>query len=415
MSYEPAITVRNLSKCYQIYDRPEDRLKQGLWRGRKRFYREFWALRDVSFEVRKGDTVGIIGRNGSGKSTLLQLIAGTLTATAGSVEVNGRIAALLELGSGFNPEFTGRENVYMNGAILGLDRAEIDRRFDAIAAFADIGEFIDQPVKTYSSGMMVRLAFSVSVNVEPEILIVDEALAVGDMGFQFKCMERLERLTRSGTTLLFVSHDIAAIKAFCGQVIYLVNGRMRAQGTPDEMTELYFLDLRDSQRSAQAGSHPVTMKPFLGEGEGIAFGTDQGRIVEAVFLDTGGLRSCYANGDEIRIRVAVEFLGSIKNPCVSIVIMDRRMIPLSGKVRAVANGKPVSGNARRATLIFSLRSGFAPDAYYVTVRLEERVTDSAMLLIDKQVGLLSFDVVKGKGGGFLGMVDLAIASEEVDG
>ena len=193
-----AISVQNLSKCFQIYDNPRDRLKQfvlpRMQREPKQYFREFWALKDVSFEIKKGETVGIVGRNGSGKSTLLQLICGTLNPTGGSVQTNGRIAALLELGSGFNPEFTGRENVYMNAAVLGLSKSEVDARFDDIAAFAEIGQFIEQPVKTYSSGMTVRLAFSIAINVDPEILIVDEALSVGDELFQRKCFSRIEAI-----------------------------------------------------------------------------------------------------------------------------------------------------------------------------------------------------------------------------
>ena len=187
------IRVENLSKCYQIYDKPQHRLWQGLFRGRKQFFREFWALKDVSFEVRRGETVGIIGRNGSGKSTLLQMICGTLTPTSGTIDVRGRVGALLELGAGFNPEFTGRENVYMNGSILGLTREEIDARYEDIVAFADIGQFIDQPLKTYSSGMYVRLAFAVIANIEADVLVIDEALAVGDAFFVQKCMRFLRR------------------------------------------------------------------------------------------------------------------------------------------------------------------------------------------------------------------------------
>lgn len=205
-SNEIAIKVQNLSKCYHIYDNPRDRLKQFVaprlqrltWQHPKQYFREFWALKDVSFEVKKGETVGIIGRNGSGKSTLLQMICGTLTPTQGSIETNGRIAALLELGSGFNPEFTGRENVYMNASVLGLSNKEIDARFDDIVAFSDIGDFIEQPVKTYSSGMMVRLAFAVIAHVDADILIIDEALAVGDAFFTQKCMRFLRGFMKTG-------------------------------------------------------------------------------------------------------------------------------------------------------------------------------------------------------------------------
>lgn len=246
-----AIKVSNLSKCYQIYDKPQDRLKQGLWRGRKQFYREFWALRDVSFEVNRGETVGVIGRNGSGKSTLLQMICGTLTPTTGEIEVNGRVAALLELGAGFNPEFTGRENVYLNAAIMGLSQQEIERRFDAIAAFADIGEFIEQPVKTYSSGMYVRLAFAVATSVEPDILIVDEALSVGDIAFQNKCMMRIKKLKDQGTNVLFVSHDLSTLQMICDRVIWLHDGLVMAIGDPIKTSQEYYVHMTGTKSERQ--------------------------------------------------------------------------------------------------------------------------------------------------------------------
>src|SRR5688500_2376308 len=227
------ISVRNVSKAYRIYDQPQDRLKQMVWRGRRNFGRDFWAVRDVSLDVRKGETVGIIGRNGSGKSTLLQMIAGTLTQTSGEIVVNGRVGALLELGSGFNPDFSGRENVYLNAAILGLDRSEIENKFEDIAAFADIGQFIDQPVKHYSSGMLVRLAFAVHASIEPAILIADEALSVGDMYFQAKCMARIGELRAKGTSILFVSHSLGAVKALSSRAILLEAGRMVMEGHPD--------------------------------------------------------------------------------------------------------------------------------------------------------------------------------------
>ncbi|OYZ29183.1 MAG: ABC transporter ATP-binding protein [Hydrogenophilales bacterium 17-64-65] len=242
-----AISVSNLSKCYQIYDTPRDRLKQFVaprlqslaGQSPRQYFREFWALKDVSFEVRKGETVGIIGRNGSGKSTLLQIICGTLHPTSGSIQTNGRIAALLELGSGFNPEFTGRENVYMNAAVLGLSTEEIDARFDDIAAFAEIGDFIEQPVKTYSSGMVVRLAFAVAINVDPEILIVDEALSVGDELFQRKCFSRIEAIKQNGATILFVSHSGSTVVELCGHAVLLDSGEKLAMGAPKSIVGKY--------------------------------------------------------------------------------------------------------------------------------------------------------------------------------
>jgi lipopolysaccharide transport system ATP-binding protein len=242
-----AIRVSNLSKCYQIYDTPSDRLKQFVLprlnrmvgRTLKQYFREFWALRDVSFEIKRGETIGIIGRNGSGKSTLLQLICGTLHPTSGSIQTNGRIAALLELGSGFNPEFTGRENVYMYASVLGLSNEEIDVRFDDIAAFAEIGDFIEQPVKTYSSGMIIRLAFSVAINVDPEILIVDEALSVGDERFQRKCFSRIEAISASGATILFVSHSGGTIVELCDRAVLLDSGEKLAVGIPKQIVGRY--------------------------------------------------------------------------------------------------------------------------------------------------------------------------------
>lgn len=246
------IRVRNLGKCYQIYDKPQHRLLQSLWRGRRRYFREFWAVRDISFEVRKGETVGIVGRNGSGKSTLLQLVTGVLVPTVGSVEVRGRVAALLELGSGFNPEFTGRENVYMNAAILGLSRDETDQRFPEIAAFADIGDFIEQPVKMYSSGMMLRLAFAVAVCVAPDVLIVDEALAVGDEVFQRKCFARIQAIQQSGTAILFVSHSAQAVVELCQKALLLDQGERISFGKPKAVVAEYhkLIFAADEKRAA---------------------------------------------------------------------------------------------------------------------------------------------------------------------
>lgn len=262
-SNEIAIKVQNLSKCYQIYDNPRDRLKQFVaprlqrltWQHPKQYFREFWALKDVSFEVKKGETVGIIGRNGAGKSTLLQMICGTLTPTNGSVETNGRIAALLELGSGFNPEFTGRENVYMNAAVLGLSKEEIDNRFDDIAAFADIRQFMEQPVKTYSSGMVARLAFSVAVQVDPDVLVVDEALSVGDMAFQEKSFTRMKRIRDAGTAILFVSHSTSAVRNFCDRAMWLDTGRMRAIDERLVICDEYQREMEDEIRRE---SHPIS-------------------------------------------------------------------------------------------------------------------------------------------------------------
>lgn len=239
LSSEYAIRIKDLNKMYQMYEKPTDRLKQLIFRDKKQYYKEFNALKNINFEIKKGETVGIIGKNGSGKSTLLQIIAGTLTPTNGLLEVNGRIAALLELGSGFNPEFTGRENVYLNGAILGISKEEMDKRFDSIIEFADIGDFINQPVKTYSSGMYVRLAFSIAINVEADILIVDEALAVGDTKFQIKCIEKMKEIKKNGTTILFVSHAGEQVKRFCEKGIWLEHGQIKEIDTAANIVNHY--------------------------------------------------------------------------------------------------------------------------------------------------------------------------------
>lgn len=247
MSSEVAVAVRQLSKCYHIYDKPSDRLKQSLYpricsalgRPVRSYFREFWALKGVSFEISRGETVGVVGRNGSGKSTLLQLICGTLNPTAGTIKASGRIAALLELGSGFNPEFTGRENVYMNAALLGLSKQEIDSRYDDIIRFADIGDFVDQPVKTYSSGMVVRLAFAVAINSDPEILVVDEALSVGDELFQRKCFSRIAAIKQMGATILFVSHSGGTVVELCDRAILMDAGELLAQGSPKQIVAQY--------------------------------------------------------------------------------------------------------------------------------------------------------------------------------
>jgi lipopolysaccharide transport system ATP-binding protein len=241
-SPELAIRIINLGKSYRIFRDPKDRLKQAIWRSRRTYYKEFWALRNISFDVHRGETLGILGRNGSGKSTLLQLICRTLSPSEGNVTTNGRIAALLELGSGFNPEFTGIENVYLNASLLGLSQAETNERLDAILAFADIGEFVNQPVKTYSSGMAVRLAFAVITQVEPDILIVDEALSVGDAFFVQKCMRFIHRFREHGC-LLFVSHDISAVSSICDRALLISNGRMQRLGSAKLVTQEYIKDI----------------------------------------------------------------------------------------------------------------------------------------------------------------------------
>jgi lipopolysaccharide transport system ATP-binding protein len=313
---EFVVRISGVGKRYEVYAKPADRLKQAMlrWTGR-RFSRDFWALRDVSLEVRRGDSVGILGRNGSGKSTLLQIIAGTLAPTTGEVEVGGRVAALLELGSGFNPEFTGRENVRLNAAILGLNSAQIDERFEDIARFAGIGDFMDQPVKTYSSGMLVRLAFAVQVQVEPDILIVDEALAVGDALFQKRCYSRLEELRSRGVTLLFVSHSQESIRTLTNHAILLEQGRVVAAGGSADVILEYRRLLHDAERSyfddeisrhrRESGrmADPATDRPGIASRR-LSFGDEDATITLVEVLDGRGRpTSCVTSGERLAVLV----------------------------------------------------------------------------------------------------------------
>lgn len=267
-----AIKVENLSKIYKLYDKPIDRMRESLSITKKKYSKEHYALNNISFEIKKGETIGIIGTNGSGKSTLLKMITGVLTPSAGKIEVNGKIAALLELGAGFNPEYTGLENIYLNGTMMGYTREEMDGKVSLITDFADIGEFINQPVKTYSSGMFARLAFAVAINVEPEILIVDEALSVGDVRFQIKCMDKMKQMMEGGTTVLFVSHDTNAIRRLCMKAIWISNGVIRDMGEVNRVADEYL----DFLKCGEIGNenHDIQkkkseIKPFI-HGDNIA-------------------------------------------------------------------------------------------------------------------------------------------------
>lgn len=294
-----AIRVKGLSKSYQIYARPSDRLRQfiaprfqrALGATQRQYFRDFWALSDVSFEVKKGETVGIIGRNGSGKSTLLQIICGTLTPTGGIVETSGQVAALLELGAGFNPEFTGRDNVHMNAALLGLSGSQIESRFNSIVEFADIGSFIDQPVKTYSSGMFVRLAFAVAVHTKPAILVVDEALSVGDIAFQNKCLQKINELKEQGTSILFVSHDLSTVQIVCDRAIWLQQGRLMQEGDAISVCQEYYVAVA----GASVGGDKDNAKDIPQQHTGMA-GFRRLRILSS----TGAQRELFNVGEDIR-------------------------------------------------------------------------------------------------------------------
>jgi lipopolysaccharide transport system ATP-binding protein len=357
MSSEIAIKVSNLSKCYQIYAQPHDRLKQSIYprlqrlagKQPKQYFREFWALNDVSFEIKKGETVGIIGRNGSGKSTLLQMICGTLNPTSGSIQTTGRIAALLELGSGFNPEFTGRENVYMNAAVLGLCKEETDARFDEIVSFADIGDFIGQPVKTYSSGMMVRLAFAVIAHVDADILVIDEALSVGDSFFTQKCMRFLRTFMKTGT-VLFVSHDTGSVRNLCTKAIWVEKGNVLQQGLPKDVCENYLEAFYEAQQGKgtttrikidhandsitnakdqrqdfiNASNLRNDIQLFDFNSDAPSFGKGEAQITSVKFLDTQGHPLAWiVGGEEVILRVEAIAHSALESPIIGFSIKDK--------------------------------------------------------------------------------------------
>ena len=363
-AYEAVVSLEGVSKCFRRYDHPIDRLKEVLAVNRSKG-QEFWALNDINLKVYRGETLGFIGQNGSGKSTVLQIIAGTLQPTQGSVSVQGRVSALLELGSGFNPDFTGRQNVFFNGRILGLTQKEIEAKFDEIAAFAGIGDFIEQPVKTYSSGMFVRLAFAVAVHVDPEVLIVDEALSVGDGVFVHRCMAKIKEFQDRGGTILFVSHDVGAVARLCSRVAWINNGQLRSVGDPSEIVREYQAWIYDqinasyqrdhphkeapkldstsdpslreepqslSDRSTRSEvNNPFTQKPYQNFRDVKRFGTGRAEIVEFDVLDSVGNPSNFAHpGDEVCLVIKSIAFDQIDRPIVGIMIYDRLRAEIAG-------------------------------------------------------------------------------------
>lgn len=407
-----AVSVREVSKRYLLYAKPQDRLKQSLFQHfGKKYAREFWALRDVSFSVEKGQALGIVGRNGSGKSTLLQIIAGTLQPTAGEVQINGRAAALLELGSGFNPEFTGRENVFLNGAILGFSRAEMEERFDDIAAFADIGDFIDQPVKIYSSGMLVRLAFSVAISVNPDILVIDEALAVGDMGFQHKCFNHIEEVIRRGTTMLFVSHDIQLVRNYCNRAIYLRDGQIVIQGNPEPVTEVYLKDILSERQLGGETALEWKAKANFGDG---SFGNKLGEILSAEFVSREGSLGTTAvhYGKEIGLKVTARVAPKVRNPNLTCQLCDFRGYVISGisTGRLGMNLREIGKQEGVFSLVFWWPVFLAPGSYSFYLGLSDYESPSIYIVIHREYGTSPFTVLD-DGQLFHGAVDLKARCE----
>ncbi len=304
---ETIISVNNVSKKFRRYSSVGQVIKEVFHPGRKQYHQEFWALRDVDFEIMRGESVGIVGRNGSGKSTLLQIICGVLQPTSGTVSVNGRVAALLELGAGFHPEFSGRDNVYMNAALMGLSRAEMDERFDSVAEFADIGDFIDQPVRTYSSGMFVRLAFAAAISVDPDILVVDEALGVGDVAFKVKCMERIKKMQDSGVTILFVTQEPTSIKKFCNKGCWLNEGKVVEYGGPVRVADLY-TDFMRAEISR-------TTEPKIEKQKTIVDGLPQ--IISIDMLNSNGnVTKEFSTGERVRVRLKYKITEEIEDDII---------------------------------------------------------------------------------------------------
>lgn len=349
---EHAITVKNVTKLYKLYDKPIDRLKEALHPCHKEYHKKFYALDKLSFEVEKGTTVGIIGTNGSGKSTILKIITGVLSPTTGSVEVKGKISALLELGAGFHSDYTGMENIYMNGAMMGFSRKEMEAKQKEILDFADIGDFVYQPVKTYSSGMFVRLAFALAINVEPEILIVDEALSVGDVFFQSKCYRRMEEIREKGTTILMVTHDMGSIIKYCDKVVLLNKGNFVAQGKPGHMVDLYkkilanqmdslkeeleegedFSKEEDREKQTRYEHGAGLMKEKLTMNQNCTvYGDGRAEIYDLGLFDgRGNLTNLLLKGEDFTIKEKIRFHAHIQSPIFTYTIKDKKGTDLTG-------------------------------------------------------------------------------------
>lgn len=404
------INVSNISKTYLVWQTPLGRLLVPLL---VRICRHWWpsyaeraiarncqpvkALDDVSFRVESGDSLGIIGLNGSGKSTLLQIIAGTLQPSAGQVELKGRVAALLELGSGFDPEFTGRENVFINAAILGLSRREIEERYDAIVAFADIGDFIDRPVKTYSSGMMVRLAFAVQVHVDPDVLIVDEALSVGDARFQAKALAKIEEILKRGTTLLFVGHDLAAVKSFCNRAMLLDRGKIIKTGIPDDVIADYLYIVQKDRLASMGSGHGLNR-----QGKGFAVsGFD---IVKAEFIGAG-VHATLAYGHKLELQLHILQTLQIAAPYLILDIIDSRGLQLTGR------RIPIPQFHGEKILTVAMDCTFQKGIYRLRLRLVNAPSIEQTLLLSRFEDLLSLEMVEDVREKFTGLFPLPIHCE----
>jgi len=400
-----AISVQGLTKAYKLYPSSRDRMLEAFSLTGKSRHSLFNAIEDISLDIPRGCTTGIVGRNGSGKSTLLQCICGIVSPTAGSVDVQGRIAALLELGAGFNPDFTGRENIGINGAILGLEAEQIERRTDDILAFADIGDYIDQPVRTYSSGMFVRLAFAIAINVDPDILVVDEALAVGDIHFQARCYERFHQFREQGVTVVFVTHDLNMVTRYCDQAFLLDKGRIVARGEPRKVVGTYRrreVGHEDEDGDAESGTKP---NPFEENPLEIRYGDDGARIVEGGIYDLDGEPvQTLDSGETYRIRMQVKFERDIESPVFAFTIKDARGTELAGtntEFSNVSTGNWLAGET--ATIEFSQRIDLNAGQYLLSLGCVD-LSGGELKIYDRRHDFLAFQVITDRA--IVGLVDL---------
>lgn len=383
---EVVISVNKLSKVYKLYNNPKDRLKEALSLTRKKYHQEFHALNDISFNIKKGETVGIIGKNGSGKSTLLKILTGVLSSTEGEVTVNGKIAALLELGAGFNPEYTGMENIYLQGTILGFSREQMEKKIDAILAFAEIGEYIQQPVRTYSSGMFARLAFAVAINVEPEILIVDEALAVGDVRFQAKCFKKFEELKDQGVTILFVTHDVFSVRNMCDRAIWINQGVLLLEGDTSLVTAKYMeymnsetLSLDTVLEEDEIGGE-VSLSERITEFNYInRWGKEQGIIKYVELYNSKGKRvDVFETGERIKIVLGFEVNSNIDMETLSAAFSIKNKLGLDLIVSTTKDFESMKfkPNHNFYEVSFDFQLALNAEEYVLNLAIEDRRNNS---------------------------------------
>jgi lipopolysaccharide transport system ATP-binding protein len=427
-----AIEFSGLGKCFNIYRQPHHRLLQGLVRSRRRYFHEFWALRDIDLQIRRGEIVGIVGRNGSGKSTLLQIVCGTLEPTSGCRNVKGRLSALLELGAGFNPEFTGRENVYVNGAILGLDTADIDARFGEIVEFAGVGDFIDRPVKTYSSGMFVRLAFAVAACVDPDILIIDEALAVGDARFQAKCFRRFEELTARGTTIILVTHSLDVVTRFCNRALLLEGGRLVRDGAPRDVVNVYLNQMFGVPQVPLLASAPAVSKLPTWRGmawhasgfsqrpgynpEEFRWGSREAEIVDfALTADGSTPTATLVSGQRMWLAICARFHRRVELPIYGLTIKTPEGVVVFGGNTRDGMGEPMFRPAAAGSTVevaFRVDQMLGPGDYLLSVGLSEQRGDEVVPL-DRRYDAIHLRVENRKSGAFgLAVFDMDVEIHE---